>query len=473
LDAVTSPSAASEQPAAATAVPRLQLPTLDELPGAIVWLGLPVLAEQLLSFCVSFFDVYLSGRLNTEATTAIGLAAYVSWLASMISSLIGTGTAALVARAVGRGDWHEARQLAARSLLLAFVLGVGLMLTLWSGASFFTQMLGIQGAARTGVIEYLRFDAFGQLFACMTLVSAAALRGAGDMKTPLVVLGVTNLVNILVSSLCTFGYGPIPALGMRGIVLGTVLAQAVGFLLMLTILLRGLSKLHVQWHDLQWHRETTARVMRIGGPAALDGLITFTGHFLFLMVISRLSPAGFDGPTFAAHIIGVRIEAISYLPAVAWGAASASLAGRYLGAGQPDLARRTGHIAVRQFLRYSACITVLFYIAAPAIYHGMHSDPAVAAAGVPAFRWMAAYQIPTTTLIIYMLTLRGAGDTRFPLWCALISILGVRVPVAWLGGIWFQQGLTGAWFGMGADNTLRMLLISWRYRAGHWLETKV
>lgn len=462
-----------EDSAIAATAPRLELPSLEELPGAIARLGLPVLAEQLLSFCVSFFDVYLSGRLNTEATTAIGLAAYVSWLASMISGLIGTGAAALVARSVGRGDWQEARQLTARSLTLAFVLGVGLMITLWSGAPYFTQLLGIQGVARTGVIEYLRFDAFSQLFACMTLVAAAALRGAGDMKTPLIVLGVTNVVNILVSSLCTFGWGPVPELGMRGIVLGTVTAQAVGFALMLTVLLRGWSKLHVAWSDLSWHRETTQRVMRIGGPAALDGLITFTGHFLFLMVIARLSPAGFDGPTFAAHIIGVRVEAISYLPAVAWGAASASLAGRYLGAGQLDLARRTGHIAVRQFLRYSVCITVLFFVAAPYIYRAMHSDPAVAAAGVPAFRWMAAYQIPTTTLIIYMLTLRGAGDTRFPLWCALISILGVRVPVAWLGGIWFQQGLTGAWFGMGADNTLRMLLISWRYRAGHWRETKV
>ncbi|MBI1345568.1 MATE family efflux transporter [bacterium] len=456
-----------------TSMPRLELPTLDELPGAIARLGLPVLAEQLLSFCVSFFDVYLSGRLNTEATTAIGLAAYVSWLASMISGLIGTGAAALVARSVGRGDWQEARQLTARSLTLAFVLGIGLMLVLWSGAPYFTYLLGIQGTARHGVVEYLRFDAFSQLFACMTLVAAASLRGSGDMKTPLLVLGLTNVVNMLVSSLCTFGWGPIPALGMRGIVLGTVTAQAVGWIFMMTVLLRGLSKLHLKWSDLQWHRDTTLRVMRIGGPAALDGLITFTGHFLFLMVIARLSPAGFDGPIFAAHIIGVRVEAVSYLPAVAWGAASASLAGRYLGAGQLELARQTGHVAVRQFLRYSISITVLFFVAAPVIYQGMHSDPAVAAAGVPAFRWMAAYQVPTTTLIIYMLTLRGAGDTRFPLWCALVSILGVRVPVAWLGGIWFQQGLTGAWFGMGADNTLRMLLISWRYRAGHWRETKV
>lgn len=456
-----------------TSPPRLELPTLEELPTAIARLGWPVLAEQLLSFCVSFFDVYLSGRLNTEATTAIGLAAYVSWLASMISGLVGTGAAALVARSVGRGDWDEARTITARCLVLASGMGLGLMLTLWLGAPYFTYLLGIEGTAQHSVIEYLRFDALGQLFACMTLIAAAALRGSGDMKTPLMVLGLTNLVNILVSSVCTFGLGPIPALGVRGIVLGTVTAQAVGCTFMLTVLLRGLSRLHVQQSDLHWHRETTLRVLRIGGPAALDGLITFTGHFLFLMVIARLSPAGFDGPTFAAHIIGVRIEAISYLPAVAWGAASASLAGRYLGAEQFELARRTGHIAVRQFLRYSTMITIVFFFAAPQIYQGMHSDPAVAAAGVPAFRWMAAYQIPTTTLIIYMLTLRGAGDTRFPLWCALVSILGVRAPVAWLGGIWFQQGLTGAWFGMGADNILRMLLISWRYRAGLWLHTKV
>lgn len=453
--------------------PRVELPTADHLPSAIIALGIPVLAEQMLSFCVGFFDVYLSGRLNAEATSAIGLAAYVSWLATMTSGLIGSGAAALVARTYGSGDVEEARRITARALMLAATLGAVLLAVLWLGAPGFAHLLGMEGPTRNIAIEFLRFDAFGQLFACTTLVAAAALRGAGDMRTPLLVLGVTNLVNVVVSSSCVYGWGPFPELGVTGIVTGTVTAHACGLLLMSAVLLGPWSRLQVRPGDIRWHRETTRRILRIGGPAALDGAVTFTGHFLFLMIIARLSPGGFDGSVFAAHIVGIRAEALAYLPAVAWGAAAASLSGRLLGAQQPALALQTGHVAVRQFLSYSVVVSLFMFLGAPWIYAFMHSDPAVAAAGVPAFRWLACYQIPTAILIIYATTLRGSGDTRFPLWCAIVSILGVRVPIAWLGGIWLDAGLVGAWWGMGSDNLLRAVLISWRYRAGRWLHTEV
>lgn len=453
--------------------PQFELPQERELPGAILALGLPVLAEQLLSFCVGFFDVYLSGRLNAEATAAIGLAAYVSWLASMMSGLVGMGAAALVARTCGAGDWDEARRVTARALMLGGTLGLGLCVTLWVGAPLFVSLLDMQGATRQISLEYLRYDACGQVFACTTMIAAACLRGAGDMRTPLYVLGMTNVINVAVSSVCVFGWGGLPALGVRGIVVGTITSHICGLLLMTAGLSWSGSRLRLQLRDIRWHQTTAVRILRVGGPAALDGLVTFVGHFLFLMIIARLSPGGFDGPTFAAHVVGVRAEAISYLPAVAWGAASASLAGRLIGARQRDLAQRVGHLAVRQFLLYAVIVSTLMYWAAPSIFAFMHRDPAVGAVGVPAFRWLAIYQIPTTVLIIYAQTLRGAGDTRFPLWCALISILGVRVPIAWLGGIWFDGGLVGAWYGMGADNTLRMLLITWRYRAGRWRDTEV
>lgn len=453
--------------------PSQTLPGLSGVPREIIRLGLPVLAEQSLVFCVGFFDVYLSGRLSAEATSAIGVAAYVSWLATMMSGLVGTGVAAMVARECGAGAYREANAIVARGLVLAAGLGSLLFGLLWTGAPFFVGLIGMTGPTREIAIEFLRLDAFGQLFACSTLVASAALRGSGDMRTPLAVLGVTNIVNVLVSTGCVFGWGPFPQLGVTGIVIGTITAHLCGFLLMMMALGSSCGRLQLHLDDVGFHAGTTWRILRIGGPAALDGAVTFLGHYLFLMIIARLSGGGFQGATFAAHMVGVRAEAIAYLPAVAWGAASASLAGRYLGAGRADLAWQVGNLAARQFLVYSVIISLVMWLAAEPIYRFMHADPMVAEIGVPAFRWLALYQIPTTMLIVYSSTLRGCGDTRFPLLCAVVSILGVRVPVAWLGGIVLDAGLVGAWWGMGSDNTLRMVLTFWRYQAGHWLRTRV
>jgi Na+-driven multidrug efflux pump len=299
------------------------------------------------------------------------------------------------------------------------------------------------------------------------------------MVSPLKVLVATNLINVIVSTSLTWGisvsdsFTLVPALGVIGIVIGTTTAQLCGATLITILLFSRVSHLHVTRKDFEFHRETIWRVLRIGGPAALGGLCTFAGHFAFLMVISRLSPSGFDGAILAAHFVGVRIEALSYLPIEAYGIASAALVGQALGAGRPQRAVQVGHEALRQCLWYAGLMTILFFAFAPQIYAGMHSDPEVAKAGVPAFRLMSLYQIPNAILIVYVCALRGAGDTRFPLFCSLIGNVIVRVSVGYFFGVYLQLGLLGAWIGMGADNILRSALVAWRYAAAKWVHTRV
>ena len=442
-------------------------------------LALPVLGEQLLTFCIGFFDVYLSGRLGKSETAAIGLASYVSWLASMIFSLVGTGTAAIIAREWGAGRFEAARRVAGRSLTMAPVIGVLVFTLLQILATGFPRLLNMEGEQQRIAVEFLRIDACGQFFAGWTLIAAAAFRGTGDMFSPLRVLLVTNLINVVVSTSCTLGISLsdslvlVPRFGVIGIVIGTTTAHFCGAALITILLFSRVSRLHVTRSDFEFHRETIWRVLRIGGPAALGGLCTFVGHFAFLMVIARLSEGDFDSAVFAAHVVGVRIEALSYLPIEAFGIAAAALVGQALGAHQYERAKQIGNEALRQCLWYAVVMSLVFFVFAPQSYAAMHSDPNVARSGVPAFRLMSLFQIPNAILIVYVCALRGAGDTRFPLFCSLVGNVIVRVSVGYFFGVYLQLGLVGAWIGMGSDNILRSALIAWRYQAGHWVHTRV
>lgn len=431
----------------------------------LYFLAMPVLVEYVLTYCVGLFDVFLSGQISKQATEAVGLAAYVTWLVSMLVGLVSIGTNALVSRSWGARDFVTAHRVLNRSLSLASVLGVILSLSVAVAAPWLVEAVGVKEGGPDVAVRYLRLEAIGFLFVGVTLAGAAALRGSGDTRTPMKILGSVNVINMAASVSLVYGPGPIPALGIDGIVLGTMLARACGAVLMLVALARRHSEMRLDFSEMRLWDDTVRRILRIGLPALGESLMMWSGHFLFLMIIGRLGSSA----ALAAHIVGVRVEDVSYLPALAFGAASATMIGQRLGAGDPLTARRIAHVAALQAGLFALAGAVAFYFGADLIYRTMHENPEVAAIGVPAFRWLALFQVPQAMGLVYVYSLRGAGDTRSPMLITTVCVYGIRLPVAWIGGLVLQGGLLGAWMGMFADVTIRSLLVCLRYASGRWV----
>ena len=131
------------------------------------------------------------------------------------------------------------------------------------------------------------------------------------------------------------------------------------------------------------------------------------------------------------------------------------MVGQALGAGDPRRAKRAGHAGALQCSLLAAVMTVVYFFAAEPIYHFMHKDPQVVEIGIPAFKLLALFQIPLVVGTIYVHALRGAGDTRYPLWINLIGIFVVRLPLAYICGVLLDGGLFGAWVGMCSDLGIR------------------
>lgn len=467
------PLVAEAAPTGGSALDRRSRLLTGPLRPTVFWLALPVLFEQFLNFCVGTCDIWLAGHLpdrsqTTPATTAVGVAAYVGWLASLLFSFVAAGTTALVARSWGAGDRVAAGRITTRSLLLAVLAGVGFLIVIWPAAPLVPRALALDADATRISIHYLRLDALGLVFTALSLVAAAAFRGAGDTRTPMLALGTVSIVNLIVSAGLVYGWGPFPALGVSGIVWGTVVARTSGGLLILAWLLRGRSGLRIHRRDASLFHRDVSRILRIGLPAAADGAVLWTGHFLFLRIISDLGPTA-----MSAHMVGIRVEAITYLPAVAWGAAAATMVGQSLGGGDVDRARRAGHEAVRQCAFLGVGITLAFTLGAEWIFRHMHTDAEVCRVGAAAFPLVGVFQIPLLTGIIYVAALRGAGDTRFPLVMTALSTFGLRLPLAWWLSAELGWGLLGAWSGMCADMGVRSVMASLRYIRGAWQRIEV
>ncbi|MBE7508025.1 MAG: MATE family efflux transporter [Planctomycetia bacterium] len=470
----STPGVVSEEPMTAGRATDKAGPLLEgPIRSAVFWLSLPILGEQVLNAAIAWNDTFLAGRISSAATGAVGFASYVSWLMTMLFAMVSIGATAIVSRAIGARNDKEAAQATGQAFTLSLLVGAVGMLVIGLVAPGFARLLNLRGDSAAIAVQYLRIDSIGYIGASISFALAACLRGAGDTRTPLKVLGAVNVINLVFSWVLTFGVAGIPGLGVSGIAWGTAIARWLGALGFVVLLQRRGLAVHLNARQLGPDRQMIWRMFRVGAPASLDGLLSFSGHFIFMTIVNRV-PSEF--PTeiiYAAHIVGIRIESLSYLPANAFSFAASTLVGQNLGAHQPERARLCANEAVRQTMMVMVGSALLLYFGAEAMYRLLSNEPDVWRCGVPALRALAFFQIVLGPLIVYVGALRGAGDTRLPILITFFGMALVRIPGALFGGFVLQWGLLGAWLGMFADLTVRCLLIIWRFRSGKWQRIKV
>lgn len=443
---------------------------------AVFWLALPVLGEQSLQMLVGLVDTFLAGTVGKEATAAVGLASQVSWLANMMFGAIGAGATALVARHVGMGQRGQANHFSNQALSVAIIMGLVAYALISTSAPLLPWMLEWGPEPTAIAVQYLRIDSAGYVLASLTYVAGACWRGSGDTRTPLYVMCAVNVVNLVVSAALRFGWGPIPAVGVAGIAIGTLAARVLGGLIVIGLLLRGRNGIQFSRSDLRFKAESMVRILRVGLPAGADGISLWAGQFGFLMIISQLARGADQAATVAAHFVGIRAESLSYLPAYAWATAAATLVGQSLGAGDLRRARHSGHVAAFQSVVLCMTMGVVYFVFAPQIYALFNATDdleRVARIGVPALRLLSFFQLPLALMIVYTNALRGAGETRRPLLFTLIGMALVRLPAAYVFGIVLEGGLIGAWIGMCADMTTRAALSTAWFIRGRWQSLKV
>jgi len=444
--------------------------------GQVIRLSAPVLVEQALLYLVGLSDTILTGRyLDEEALAAVAVSTYLLWFLGSLMTVVSVGATALVARMTGAGEPAAANRVCQQAIGLALIFGT---LTLVAGeaiAPILVRALNLEGEAARGATLFLRVVLLVTPLLAATSAGIACLRGVGDTRTGMWVMIAVNLVNAALAWTLVRGLGPIPALGFRGIAIGTATGEAVGGLAVLVILSRGRSGLKLGLLGLVPRARDAWRILRISLPAAGESLTNVLCHLWFLGMINRLGATA-----TAAHGVAIRCEALAFLTVTAFSIAASTLTGQYLGAHRPDLAAKAARTAWGFSLAVLSAVGFLLYFAAGPMF-GLFlggKQPAVVAEGVPVLR-IVAFAMPfLATLAVLTGALRGAGDTRWPWVIVLVGQFCLRLPLAYAlttpeaeGG--FGLGLRGAWLAMFADLAARGILVAARFFHGGWREARV
>lgn len=415
-------------------------------------LALPALGALAAEPLYVLTDTAIVGHLGTPQLAALAIAAALLSGAFTVFNFLTYGTTAQVARLAGAGRDAEARRLGVQALWLGGGIGLLLMVLLLAAAVPLVRLMGGTGAVAEDAVVYLRISALGAPLFMLATAGIGFLRGMSDLRTPLVILVVANLVNVGLELWFVYGLD----LGLAGSAAGTVIAQlGMGLAFVRVVVGHGWAGPRVR--DMR-------PLLRIGTEIAVR-----TSALLGSFLIAGAVLARVGAPSLAAHQIAFQLFIFLALVLDALAIAGQVMVGRRLGAGDAAGARAAAARMIAWAVVAGTAFGLVLLALADVIPRAFTSDPAVlerAAEVWPLFALMMPFNGAVFALDGILI---GAGDTRFLMW-GMLAAAAVYVPVALLA---YAEGwgIVGVWCGLLGLIGVRLVTCGARFGGSRWALT--
>ena len=433
-----------------------------------VWeLAWPTTLSLLMQTLVRLVDFAMVGRLGPDALAAVGLGGQLYWLIQSLSTVAPTGVVAVLTRAVGARDERRSDAALRQGLWLTGALGLVPM----AGLPFTALAITVYGVSPSVVelgSDYLYWLLFGSVPMALSIMFGAALRAAGDTRTPLWIGALANGVNVFLNWVLIFGHLGAPALGVAGAAIASSLSML--FQLVLFAGLWTSRRLRLRPAGAGWapDPQLLRRLLYIGYPAVVEGALYHVGLLLFQRMMAVYGTAA-----IAAYNVGAQILALSYLPGVGFSTAASTLVGQHLGDRSPERAASSGWRSLVGAIASMSLLGVVVIALARPLAELFSSDARVIELTVD-FVWILGAVQPLMAVEFALgSALRGAGDTRFPMLAVFVGLFLFRLVPAVVAQSFFDAGLQLVWCALVFDYAVKAALLAVRFQRRSWQRIQV
>jgi MATE family multidrug resistance protein len=436
---------------------------------AMVALAIPVVLSELGWMAQGVVDTIMVGRLGPAAIGAVALGNAVCYTPSLFGIGLMLGLDTLVAQAYGRNDHDECHRWLAQGVYLASMTAPVIMLLIGLASFGFTRF-GIMPEVAGPAGGYLRVMNWGTLPLLLYGCTRRYLQGVGQVRVITVTYVLANLVNWFGNWVLIYGKLGMPAMGVDGSALSTVIA---------TTLMAG-ALLGFAWryerkrgHPLfrHWAGPSLARLhqlVRLGLPAAGQILMEVGAWNASTLAAGWLTPVA-----LATHQIALNYAALTYMVPLGVSAAAAVSVGHAIGAGDPRRARRAGWLAMALGTGFMLLAAVVFLVMPRPLIALYTTDKQVMAVGPGLLILAAAFQIFDGIQTVSTGALRGLGETRAPMVANAVGYWALGLPLGMLLCFVLGWGVYGIWIGLTVALIViaTTVLLKWRRESDRAVRT--
>lgn len=407
----------------------------------------PVMAGMLTLMSFSLVDTFFISMLGTQQLAAISFTFPVTFTLVSLAIGLSIGTSAVTAKALGAGQTADARNDSLGALWLSALLVLLLALLGYAVLDPLFMLLGATDDILGYIREYMVIWLAGSVLLVSPMIGNAILRAAGETKIPSLVMASGGLVNAVLDPLLIFGLGPIPAMGMTGAALATVISWLTGFVFIIYWLSvkRGLL---TQWFlPFKVFIHVSRKILQIGMPAAGANMLTPLAMAVLTAIMATHGPEA-----VAAFGVGIRIESLACLVILALSMTLPPVISQNFGAAQFNRVREAYRLCCRFVLLWQAALYLALALLAYPIAAVFTDNPQVAEY-LRWFIWIMPLAYGLQGVII--LTNSSFNALHLPAKAVVLSLFRLficYVPLAWFGGVLF--GVTGVFIGCILANLL-------------------
>ncbi len=436
--------------------------TTGSLTGHLLAVSWPVAVSFFMQTVHNLVDAFWLGKLGKAALTAPTITLHVEFIGIALAMGLGQAGSTLISQYKGAGRPGQMGLAAGQSVLLHLVVsvligGTGLLL-----AEPLLGLLKTPADAFAPTLVYLRWTMGGLPLLFIFQVYQGIYAGLGDTQGPMRVNIAGVLLNLVLDPIFIFGWGPVPAMGVGGAALATVLARGLTAALAVPALMHG-PGLRIQREHLRWHRQMAGRLMRVALPLSFGHAATSLGFTLLIGLVN-----GFGSAVVAAFGVGHRVIMMVAVPNIALSQANATAVGQNLGAGQVERAARSVRTSALLVTVVLLPLTTLTFFFGSHITHWFIDDPEVIAYGADLFTITSFSVFAFGLIMVIFSAFSGSGHTVPVMVVNMSRLWGVRIPAVIIMTRLFQMGPESLWWSMNLSNLFAGLVAFVWFLRGGW-----
>lgn len=425
--------------------------------------SVPILVETFLVMTLGAVDTFMLSRHSDNSVAAVGLVNQLINLVFIIFMVISMGTTILCSQYIGARLKDKVIQVVGISLIFNLLSGLIFSSILYFKAEPLLLLMGLRPELLPDGIEYMQLVGAFAFFQALSLAISASLRSADMTKYPMIVSGVVNVMNIIGDWALIFGHLGLPAMGVRGAALATVICRGVSVLLLFFFLIskqipRFPRKLFspFPWQEL-------GKLLKIGIPSAGEQMSYSFSQVIITYFINMLGTNALITRTYIQNIV-----MFTYMFSIAVAQGGAIQIGHLVGMKKTNAAYALGKRVLRVTVMVTVFLSFLTALFGHRIFEMLTTNQEVIALGATVLWIDILVENGRAINLFGVNALRSAGDVYYPVLIGIAVCWTVSVGLSYLFGVGLHGGLAALWCAVFLDENIRGIIFIRRWKSGRW-----